>query len=106
MNETVDFKNEPEIRNLLNGGTSLLFESLPNFPDPGRYWSMVEKHKLTQFFSAPTAYRMLMQYDNSWVEKYDLSSLKVCDSSGQPTHFSRNFEDHSLIDFKVYHGGW
>ena len=44
--------------NLLNGGTSLLFESLPNFPDPGRYWAMVERHKLTQFFSAPTAYRI------------------------------------------------
>ena len=43
--------------NLLNGGTALLFESLPNFPDPGRYWQMVEKHKITQFFSAPTAYR-------------------------------------------------
>ena len=43
--------------NLLNGGTALLFESLPNFPDPGRYWQMVEKHKISQFFSAPTAYR-------------------------------------------------
>ena len=90
--------------NLLNGGTSLLFESLPNFPDPGRYWAMVERHKLTQFFSAPTAYssgfkfysrqsdqstklnpnlRMLMQFDNSWVEKYDLSSLKYIMVAGE-----------------------
>ena len=69
--------------NLLNGGTSLLFESLPNYPDPGRYWAMVERHKLTQFFSAPTAYRMLMQFDNSWVEKYDLSSLKYIMVAGE-----------------------
>ena len=48
--------------NLLNGGTSTLFESLPNYPDPGRYWSMVEKYKLTQFFSAPTAYRRVEHF--------------------------------------------
>lgn len=60
-----------------------MFESLPNYPDPGRYWAMVERHKLTQFFSAPTAYRMLMQYDNSWLDKYDLSSLKYIMVAGE-----------------------
>ena len=49
----------------------------------GRYWAMVERHRLTQFFSAPTAYRMLMQFDNSWVEKYDLSSLKYIMVAGE-----------------------
>ena len=69
--------------NLVSGGTELLFESLPTFPDPGRYWSMVEKYKINQFFSAPTAYRMLMQSGNEWVEKYDRSSLKTIMVAGE-----------------------
>ena len=69
--------------NLVSGGTELLFESLPNFPDPGRYWSMVERHQISQFFSAPTAYRMLMQSGNEWVQKYDRSSLKTIMVAGE-----------------------
>lgn len=69
---------------LCNGVTTLLFESVPTYPDPGRYWDMIERTKLTQFYGAPTAIRLLLRYGNSWVEKYDLSSLRVLGSVGEP----------------------
>ena len=62
--------------NLLNGGTALLFESLPNFPDPGRYWQMVERHKITQFFSAPTAYRKWYSFGNSFFRTAKFAVMK------------------------------
>jgi len=67
-----------------NGVTSLMFESVPTFPDPGRYWDMVERHKLTQFYTAPTALRSIMRYGNEFVTKYDRSSLRVLGSVGEP----------------------
>jgi acetyl-CoA synthetase len=69
---------------LLNGATTLLFESTPLYPDPGRYWDMVERHKITQFYTAPTAIRSLMRYGDSYPAKYDLSSLKILGSVGEP----------------------
>jgi acetyl-CoA synthetase len=61
-----------------------MFESTPVYPDEGRYWDMVQRHKITQFYTAPTAIRLLMRYGESPVEKYDLSSLKVLGTVGEP----------------------
>mmetsp|Transcript_2650 Transcript_2650/g.7596 ORF Transcript_2650/g.7596 Transcript_2650/m.7596 type:complete len:704 (+) Transcript_2650:177-2288(+) len=69
---------------LLNGATTLLFESTPVYPDEGRYWDMVQRHKITQFYTAPTAIRLLMRYGDEAPQKYDLSSLKVLGSVGEP----------------------
>ncbi len=69
---------------LLNGGTTFLFESTPVYPDPGRYWDMVQRHKITQFYTAPTAIRLLMRYGDDHPKKYDTSSLKVLGTVGEP----------------------
>jgi len=69
---------------LLNGATSLMFEGVPTWPDPGRYWEIVAKHKVSIFYTAPTAIRALMLEGNSWAEKHDLSSLRVLGSVGEP----------------------
>ena len=69
---------------LSQGATSVMFEGVPTFPDPGRFWAVVEKWKITQFYTAPTAIRALMKEGESWVEKHDLSSLKVLGSVGEP----------------------
>lgn len=69
---------------LINGATTVLFESIPTYPDAGRYWATVEKHKLTQFYGAPTAYRTLLRHGNEYVNKYDTSSLKRIGSVGEP----------------------
>lgn len=65
---------------LANGATSVLFESVPTYPDPGRYWETVERLKINQFYGAPTAIRYLLKYGDSYVKKYDRSSLKVLGS--------------------------
>ena len=69
---------------LLNGGTTFLFESTPLYPDAGRYWDMVQRHKINVFYTAPTAIRSLMRYGDEVPAKYDLSSLKVLGSVGEP----------------------
>ena len=69
---------------LLNGATSVLFEGIPSFPDCGRFWQIVEKYKVNQFYTAPTAIRSLAKESISFVEKYDLSSLKVLGTVGEP----------------------
>ncbi|CAG8478823.1 3976_t:CDS:2 [Scutellospora calospora] len=69
---------------LLNGGTSVLFESTPVYPTPSRYWEVVAKHKITQFYTAPTAIRLLRRYGREHVDKHDLSSLRVIGSVGEP----------------------
>ena len=69
---------------LLNGATTFLFESTPTYPDAGRYWAMVERHRLTQLYTAPTAIRALMKFGDEVVHKYDRSSLKVLGSVGEP----------------------
>jgi acetyl-CoA synthetase len=69
---------------LLNGATTLLFEGVPSYPDFGRFWHVVEKHKVTQLYTAPTAIRALAKESLDWVEKYDLSSLKLLGSVGEP----------------------
>ncbi|KAM9354003.1 acetyl-coenzyme A synthetase 2-like, mitochondrial [Pholidichthys leucotaenia] len=69
---------------LANGGTTVLFESTPVYPDPGRYWDMVERLKINQFYGAPTAIRLLLKYGDQWVHKYDRSTLKTLGSVGEP----------------------
>lgn len=69
---------------LLNGATTVLFESVPNYPDAGRYWEMVERLKINQFYTAPTAIRAIQREGDSWVKKYDRSSLRILGSVGEP----------------------
>ncbi len=69
---------------LANGATTVMFEGVPSYPDYGRFWEIVEKHKITQFYTAPTAIRALAKEGVEYVEKYDLSSLKVLGTVGEP----------------------
>ncbi|MEM9887486.1 MAG: acetate--CoA ligase [Bacteroidota bacterium] len=69
---------------LLAGATSVMFEGVPTFPDAGRFWEVVDKHQVNQFYTAPTAIRALMAKGDEYVDKYDLSSLKVIGSVGEP----------------------
>ncbi|MFC2128007.1 acetate--CoA ligase [Bacteroidota bacterium] len=69
---------------LANGATTVMFEGVPSYPDFGRFWEIIEKHKVTQFYTAPTAIRALAKEKLDFVDKYDLSSLKVLGSVGEP----------------------
>jgi acetyl-CoA synthetase len=69
---------------LLNGATTVMFEGVPSYPDYGRFWEIVEKHKVSQFYTAPTAIRALAKQDLSFVTSYDISSLKVIGTVGEP----------------------
>lgn len=69
---------------LANGATTVMFEGVPSYPDCGRFWEIVEKHKVNQFYTAPTAIRALAKESLDLVNKYDLSSLKVLGSVGEP----------------------
>lgn len=69
---------------LCNGGTTVLFESSPIYPNPGRYWETVQRLKINQLYLAPTAIRLLLKYDDEHVTKYDRSSLRVLGSVGEP----------------------
>ncbi|MFB2531204.1 acetate--CoA ligase [Paracoccus sp. p4-l81] len=69
---------------LANGATTVMFEGVPTYPDAGRFWEVCEKHGVTQFYTAPTAIRSLMGQGPEWVEKYDLSKLRVLGSVGEP----------------------
>lgn len=69
---------------LLAGATTLMFEGVPTFPDAGRFWQVVEKHQVNQFYTAPTAIRALQAYGTEPIEGNDLSSLKVLGSVGEP----------------------
>lgn len=69
---------------LANGATTLMFEGVPNYPDAGRFWDVVDKHKVNIFYTAPTAIRALMGAGNQFVERADLSSLRLLGSVGEP----------------------
>jgi len=69
---------------LANGATSVMFEGVPTYPDAGRFWHIVDKFKITVFYTAPTAIRALMRLGDEWVEKYDLSSLRILGTVGEP----------------------
>ncbi len=66
------------------GATSVMFEGVPSYPDPSRFWQIIEKFKVTTFYTAPTAIRALMREGAQWTEKNDLSSLRVLGSVGEP----------------------
>jgi acetyl-CoA synthetase len=69
---------------LANGATTLMFEGVPTYPDASRFWRIVEKHKVNQFYTAPTAIRALMGAGDEFVEGIDLSSLRVLGTVGEP----------------------
>jgi len=69
---------------LCNGATSLMFEGVPTYPDPGRFWQVIQKFKVTIFYTAPTAIRSLIMKGEEWPNKYDLSSLRILGSVGEP----------------------
>jgi acetyl-CoA synthetase len=69
---------------LANGATTLMFEGVPTWPDASRFWQVCDKHKVTQFYTAPTAIRALMGLGKEWVAKADLSSLKLLGTVGEP----------------------
>jgi len=69
---------------LLAGATTVIFEGVPTYPDAGRFWDVVEKHKVNQFYTAPTAIRALLAKGHEVVNKYDLSSLNVLGTVGEP----------------------
>lgn len=69
---------------LANGATSVLFEGIPVHPHVGRFWEIIEKYKVTTFYTAPTAIRLLMKYGREPLQKYDLSSLRILGTVGEP----------------------
>ena len=69
---------------LSNCATSVMFEGVPNYPDYGRFWAVVDKHKINIFYTAPTALRALMKEGNDWVNQHDLSSIRLLGTVGEP----------------------
>ena len=69
---------------LSNGATQVIFEGVPNYPDFGRFWQIIEQHQVNIFYTAPTALRALMKEGNSWPQRYNLDSLKVLGTVGEP----------------------
>ncbi|MYF98947.1 acetate--CoA ligase [Candidatus Poribacteria bacterium] len=69
---------------LANRAITIMFEGVPNYPDFGRFWQVVEKHKINLFYTAPTALRALMKEGDTWVEKYDRSTLRLLGTVGEP----------------------
>ena len=69
---------------LSNRATTIMFEGVPNHPDNGRFWQVCQKHRVKQFYTAPTALRALMKEGNAWVEKYDRSSVQLLGTVGEP----------------------
>ena len=81
---------------LANGATTVIFEGVPTYPNPDRFWEVIEKHKVTHFYTAPTAIRSLGKENTEWVEKHDLSSLRVIGTVGEPINDEawRWYNDH------------
>ena len=69
---------------LTNGATTIMFEGIPTYPDAGRFWEVVDKWKVSSFYTAPTAIRALAREGSDWVTKHDLSSLKILGTVGEP----------------------
>ncbi len=69
---------------LLVGSTILMFEGAPDYPDPGRWWRVIQENKVTVFYTAPTAIRMFLKFGDKWPNKYDLSSLRILGTVGEP----------------------
>jgi len=69
---------------MVNRATTMMFEGVPNYPDYGRFWEIIEKHKVNKFYTAPTALRALMKEGDKWPNKYNLESLKILGTVGEP----------------------
>src|SRR3989344_1006414 len=69
---------------LLNGCTSLIYEGTPDFPNPGRWWDIVDKYKVSVFYTAPTAIRMFVRWGDKWPNKHKLDTLKILGTVGEP----------------------
>ncbi len=69
---------------LSNGATVVMYEGAPNFPEPDRFWSMIERHRVNVFYTAPTAIRAFIKWGEHWPLKYDLSSLRLLGTVGEP----------------------
>ena len=69
---------------LLNGSTIVMYEGAPNWPDPSRFWELIEKYRISIFYTAPTAIRAFMKWGEKWPKKHDLSSLRLLGSVGEP----------------------
>ncbi len=82
---------------LANGGTSLMFEGIPTYPDAGRYWHIIDKFKVTIFYTAPTAIRSLIRMGKEFPLKYKLTSLRVLGSVGEPINPEAWIWYHELI---------
>ena len=79
------------------GVTSLIYEGTPDFPDPGRIWGMIEKYGVSVFYTAPTTVRMFMKFGEKWPEKYDLTSLRLLGSVGEPINPEAWIWYHKII---------
>jgi acetyl-CoA synthetase len=82
---------------LSNGATTVMFESIPTYPDAGRYWDVVERHKVTIFYTAPTAIRALAKEGDSYVKRHDRSSIRVLGTVGEPINRDAWLWYHSVV---------
>jgi acetyl-CoA synthetase len=82
---------------LSNGATSVMYEGAPDFPDKDRFWSIIERHKVTTFYTAPTAIRAFVRWGNEFPQKHDLSSLRVLGSVGEPINPEAWMWYHEII---------
>lgn len=82
---------------LIMGSTSVMYEGTPDYPDPGRLWKMVENFKVSVFYTAPTTVRMFMKFGEKWPNKFDLSSLRILGSVGEPINPEAWIWYHKII---------
>ena len=82
---------------LMNGVATLIYEGSPDAPDFGRFWAIIEKHKVTQLYTAPTAIRMFIKWGDEWPKKYDLSSLRLLGTVGEPINIDAWLWYHEVI---------
>jgi acetyl-CoA synthetase len=85
---------------MANGGTSLMYEGAPNFPEPDRFWQIIEKYGVTILYTAPTAIRAFMKWGVEWPKKHDLSSLRLLGSVGEPINPEAWIWYHQVIGGK------
>ena len=96
---------------LLLGGTVLLFEGTPDYPQPDRLWALCERHRITHLGISPTAVRALMPHGSEWVTRHDLSALRIIGSTGEPWNpepyrwLFEHVEGESVICFAVLRPG-
>lgn len=85
---------------LANGATSLMYEGAPNYPEPDRFWRIIEKYRVSILYTAPTAIRAFMKWGNEWPDKHDLSSLRLLGSVGEPINPEAWIWYHEVIGKK------